>query len=148
MASCNICAPHKGHKGHKGQPLLSANVVTDFWIKSEKGMEREKERGGWPQAHFCPKAQSWSHKDVLAGICTLPPRRVMFPEEGNENTAAVPTWAAHVLSQPLKVLWKHDTGRAALLSPLIQSLTNGMKGKEERGGPAITRSFSSTSAQH
>lgn len=41
---------------------------------------------------------------------------------------------ANVGSQPLKVLWKHDTGKAALLSFLIQSLTNGSKEGEERGG--------------
>lgn len=112
------------HSG--GQPSLSANMVSAIsgWNQST---EWEKERGGWPQACFCPKAQSWSHGDILAGICTLPPRGVVFPEEGNGDTAAMPTWAARALPQPLKLLWKHDTGRAALLSSLIQSLTNGTK---------------------
>lgn len=65
---------------------------------------------------------------------TLLPRGVTLPEEGNGDTAAMPTWEIQVLPQPLKVLWKHDTGRAALLSSLIQSLTNGSKEGEERGG--------------
>lgn len=65
---------------------------------------------------------------------TLLPRGVMLPEEGNGDTAAMPTWEVQVLPQPLKVLWKHDTGRAALLSSLIQSLTSGSKEREERGG--------------
>lgn len=35
---------------------------------------------------------------------TLLPRGVMLPEEGNGDTAAMPTWEIQVLPQPLKVL--------------------------------------------
>lgn len=99
-------------------------------MKSEEGMGETKGR----MATSTLLSRSWSHGDILAGICTLSPRGVVFPEEGNGDTAAMPTWAAQAPPQPLELLWKHDTGRAALLWSLIQSLTNGTKGGEERDG--------------
>lgn len=130
----------------RGQPLLSANMVSVISRWNQR-RQWQKKSGGWTQACFCPKAQSWLHWDILAGICTLLPRGVVLPEEGNGDTAAMPTWEVRVLPQPLKMLWKHDTGRAALLSSLIQSLTNGSKEGEERGGhyKKLPRDFCSSS---
>lgn len=66
---------------------------------------------------------------------TLPTRGVVFPEEGNGDTAAMPTWAAPALPRPLKLLSKHDMGRAALPSSLIQSHTNAQRRGAESWPP-------------
>lgn len=109
----------------------------NFWMKSEEGMAEKKKGGGrWTQS--CPKSSELVTLRHPGRNSTVLPRGVMLPEEGNGDTAAMPTWEIQVVPQPLKVLWKHDTGRAALLSSLIQSPTNGSK--EGRREVATTRS--------
>lgn len=54
----------------------------NFWMKSE-GTEGRKGR----RSHFVVLAQSWSPGDTLVGICTLPTRGIVFPEEGNGDGA-------------------------------------------------------------